>query len=125
MHSLVFFNSQILKNKNIMKRVVFLVLIFICTYAFGQQSPSSILTGKLVRVSLKLKDMKAPEPLDTKRKPDRNPKYQALREKINKRVSKIRERQNNNQSRFEFIYFRCKWSICKSFYWLIEIASLK
>ncbi len=69
-----------------MKRIFYLVFILICKFASGQQSPSSILTGKLVRVSLKLKDMKAPEPLDTKRKPDRNPKYQALREKINKRV---------------------------------------
>lgn len=69
-----------------MKRIIFLVFIFFCKFALGQQAPSSILTGKLVRVSLKLKDMKAPEPLDTKLKPDRNPKYQALREKINKRV---------------------------------------
>lgn len=69
-----------------MKRIIFLVCIFICTIAFGQQAPSSILTGKLVRVSQKLKDIKAPEPLDTKRKLDRNPKNQALRDKINKRV---------------------------------------
>ncbi|MDZ7933807.1 MAG: hypothetical protein U5M51_02295 [Emticicia sp.] len=69
-----------------MKRILLLVLILMCTIAFGQQAPSKILTGKLVRVSPKLKDIKAPEPLDTKRKPDRNPKYQALRDKINKRV---------------------------------------
>lgn len=69
-----------------MKRILLLVLTLVCTIAFGQQAPSNILTGKLVRVSPKLKDIKAPEPLDTKRKPDRNPKYQALRDKINKRV---------------------------------------
>lgn len=69
-----------------MKRILLLVLTLMCTIAFGQQAPSNILTGKLVRVSPKLKDIKAPEPLDTKRKPDRNPKYQALRDKINKRV---------------------------------------
>lgn len=69
-----------------MKRILIWVFIFICTYAIGQQSPSNIITGKLVRVSQKLKDIKAPEALDTKRKLDRNPKYQALRDKINKRV---------------------------------------
>lgn len=69
-----------------MKKPLLLIFICICTLAIGQQAPSNILTGKLVRVSSKLKDIKAPEPLDTKRKPDRNPKYQALRDKINKRV---------------------------------------
>lgn len=69
-----------------MKSTFLLLLLLMCTIAFGQQAPSNILTGKLVRVSPKLKDMKAPVALDTKRKPDRNPKYQALRDKINKRV---------------------------------------
>ena len=40
-----------------MKRIIFLVFILICKFASGQQAPSSILTGKLVRVSLKLKDI--------------------------------------------------------------------
>lgn len=69
-----------------MKKNLLLIFICICTLAIGQQTPSNILTGKLMRVSPKLKDIKAPEALDTKRKPDRNPKYQTLRDKINKRV---------------------------------------
>ncbi len=69
-----------------MKRIFLLVFTLVCVTTFGQQAPSNILTGRLVRVSPKLIEMKAPAALDTKRKPDRNPKYQALRDKINKRV---------------------------------------
>ncbi|MER0442251.1 3-coathanger stack domain-containing protein [Emticicia sp. W12TSBA100-4] len=69
-----------------MNRILLLLLTLVYVDTFGQKAPSNIITGKLVRVSPKLKDIKAPEALDTKRKPDRNPKYQALRDKINKRV---------------------------------------
>lgn len=69
-----------------MKKNLLWVIILTCFTAFGQQAPTNIITGKLTRVSPKLKDIKAPEPFDTKRKVERNPKYQELRNKINKRV---------------------------------------
>ena len=69
-----------------MKNIFFLFFSVMHLMAFSQQKPSNILTGTLVRVSPKLKDIKAPEPINTKKKLDRNPKYQELRAKINKRV---------------------------------------
>ncbi|MFY7908736.1 MAG: 3-coathanger stack domain-containing protein [Emticicia sp.] len=69
-----------------MKKNLLWFTMFICLSTFGQQAPTSIITGRLTRVSPKLKDLKAPEPYDTKRKVERNPKYQELRNKINKRV---------------------------------------
>ncbi|MFN3490154.1 MAG: hypothetical protein ACK4YV_13530, partial [Emticicia sp.] len=69
-----------------MKKVFLLTFILTYTISFGQQAPSRVITGKLMRISPKVKDLKAPEPFNTKTKPNRNPKYQALRDKINKRV---------------------------------------
>ena len=69
-----------------MKKFYPLLLLLVCFSSFSQQGPSDILTGRLVRISPKLTDIKYEVPIDTKKQSIKSPKYQELRDKINKRV---------------------------------------
>lgn len=76
-------------KKNLLLKTLFILnAILFCVFVnntFGQQGPSQIITGQLVRVSPKLTDIKI-EPLDTKTRPLPNDeKAMEFRQKVNKK----------------------------------------